>query len=166
MSSASDSVKCTETADHPGWSGKGTAFIFSLSADPAHGNGKYGTYFLYIWLTTINGAGTHCSYPDMLYKPLDPAMRLWLLKSYYQYMLHTPHSCICVKENFVQLPKHISIVCSSNVHNGIAFWNNTSHGLQYYILKESGFSQKLYEFCQFLENGNMAWSQEETLDII
>lgn len=25
---------------------------------------------------------------------------------------------------------------------------------------------KLYEFCQFLENGNMAWSQEETLDII
>ena len=30
------------------------------SADPAHGNGKYGTYFLYIWLTTINGAGTHC----------------------------------------------------------------------------------------------------------
>ena len=105
-------------------------------------------------------------YPDMLYKPLDPAMRLWLLKSYYQYMLHTPHSCICVKENFVQLPKHISIVCSSNVHNGIAFWNNTSHGLQYYILKESGFSQKLYEFCQFLENGNMAWSQEETLDII
>ena len=60
MSSASDSVKCTETADHPGWSGKRTALIFSLSADPAHGNGKYGTYFLYIWLTTINGAGTHC----------------------------------------------------------------------------------------------------------
>lgn len=110
--------------------------------------------------------GRIAGYPDMLYKPLDPAMRLWLLKSYYQYMLHTPHSCICVKENFVQLPKHISIVCSSNVHNGIAFWNNTSHGLQYYILKESGFSQKLYEFCQFLENGNMAWSQEETLDII
>ena len=110
--------------------------------------------------------GRIAGYPDMLYKPLDPAMRLWLLKSYYQSMLHTPHSCICVKENFVQLPKHISIVCSSNVHNGIAFWNNTSHGLQYYILKESGFSQKLYEFCQFLENGNMAWSQEETLDII
>ena len=36
------------------------ALIFSLSADPAHGNGKYGTYFLHIWLTTINGAGTHC----------------------------------------------------------------------------------------------------------
>ena len=34
--------------------------IFSLSADPAHGNGKYGTYFLHIWLTTINGAGTYC----------------------------------------------------------------------------------------------------------
>lgn len=65
--------------------------------------------------------GRIAGYPDMLYKPLDPAMRLWLLKSYYQYMLHTPHSCICVKENFVQLPKHISIVCSSNVHNGIAF---------------------------------------------
>ena len=60
MSSASDSVKCTETADHPGWSGKRTALIFSLSADPAHGNGKYGTYFLHIWLTTINGAGTYC----------------------------------------------------------------------------------------------------------
>lgn len=110
--------------------------------------------------------GRIAGYPDMLYKPLDPALRLWLLKTYYQYMLNTPHSCICVKENYIQLPKRISIVSSSNVNNGIAFWNNTSHGLQYYTIKEAGFSQKLYEFCQFLEKGNMAWSEQETLEII
>lgn len=110
--------------------------------------------------------GRIAGYPDMLYKPFDPALRLWLLKTYYQYMLNTPHSCICVKENYIQLPKHISIVSSSNVNNGIAFWNNTSHGLQYYTIKEAGFSQKLYEFCQFLEKGNMAWSEQETLEII
>lgn len=110
--------------------------------------------------------GRIAGYPDMLYKPFDPSLRLWLLKSYYQYMLNTPHSCICVKESYIQLPRHISIVSSSNVNNGIAFWNNTSHGLQYYTLKESGFSQKLYEFCQFLEKGNMAWSEQETLAII
>ena len=110
--------------------------------------------------------GRIAGYPDMLYKPFDPSLRLWLLKSYYQYMLNTPHSCICVKENLIHLPRHISIVSSSNVNNGIAFWNNTSHGLQYYVLKESGFSQKLYEFCQFLDKGNMAWSEQETLEII
>lgn len=110
--------------------------------------------------------GRIAGYPDMLYKPFDPSLRLWLLKSYYQYMLNTPHSCICVKENFIHLPRHISIVSSSNVNNGIAFWNNTSRGLQYYVLKESGFSQKLYEFCQFLDKGNMAWSEQETLEII
>lgn len=110
--------------------------------------------------------GRIASYPDILYKPFSPSLRMWLLKSYYQYMLNTPQSCICVKENFIQLPKHISIVSSSNVNNGIAFWNNTSHGLQYYVLKESGFSQKLYEFCQFLDKGNMAWSEQETLEII
>ena len=89
--------------------------------------------------------GRIAGYPDMLYKPLDPAMRLWLLKSYYQYMLHTPHSCICVKENFVQLPKHISIVCSSNVHNGIAFWNNYKSWIAIlYFKKNPGFSQKSY----------------------
>lgn len=110
--------------------------------------------------------GRIAGYPDMLYKPFDPSLRLWLLKSYYQYMLNTPHSCICVKENFIHLPRHISIVSSSNVNNGIAFWNNTSRGLQYYVLKESGFSQKLYEFCQFLDKGNMAWSEQETLGII
>ena len=110
--------------------------------------------------------GRIAGYPDMLYKPFDPSLRLWLLKSYYQYMLNTPHSCICVKENFIHLPRHISIVSSSNVNNGIAFWNNTSRGLQYYVLKESGFSQKLYEFCQFLDKGNMALSEQETLEII
>ena len=110
--------------------------------------------------------GRIAGYPDMLYKPFDPALRLWMLKSYYQYMLNTPHSCICVRENFIQLPMHISIVSSSNVNNGIAFWNNTSHGLQYYVLKESGFSQKLFEFCQFLDKGNMAWSEQETLEIM
>lgn len=110
--------------------------------------------------------GRIAAYPDMLYKPLEPSLRLWLLKSYYQYMLNTPHSCVCVKENYIQLPRHISIVSSSNVNNGVAFWNNTSQGLKYYVLKESGFSQKLYEFCQFLDDGNMAWSEQETLEII
>ena len=141
--------------------------LFSLSLRTKHMENENMVHIFCIsGLRQFMDEGRIAGYPDMLYKPFDPSLRIWLLKSYYQYMLNTPHSCICVKENFIQLPRHISIVSSSNVNNGIAFWNNTSHGLQYYTLKESGFSQKLYEFCQFLDRGNMVWSEQETLEII
>ena len=42
--------------------------------------------------------GRIAGYPDMLYKPLDPAMRPWLLKSYYQYMLHTSFLHLCKRK--------------------------------------------------------------------
>lgn len=110
--------------------------------------------------------GRITGYPDALYQPLPVPLRRWLLKRYYQYMQASPHSCVCVREDSLRLPRHLSIVSSSNVDNGIAFWNSTEEGLQYYVIRESGISRKLYEFCRFLENGNMAYSAEETLEML
>ena len=110
--------------------------------------------------------GRITGYPDALYRPLEGPMRTWLLKRYYQYIQNTPHSCICVREDCIRLPRHMSIVSSSNVDNGIAFWNSTRNGLRYYQMMEAGISQKLYDFCRFLEEGNMAFSCEETLELI
>ena len=110
--------------------------------------------------------GRITGYPDALYSPLDSSMRIWLLKRYYQYMQSTPHSCICVRSDCIRLPRHMSIVSSSNVDNGIAFWNSTQDDITFYQVMEAGISQKLYEFCRFLEEGNLTCSFEETLGLI
>lgn len=110
--------------------------------------------------------GRITGYPDTLYRPLEVPMRNWLLKRYYQYIQSTPNSCICVREDCIRLPRYMSIVSSSNVENGIAFWSSNRNGPQYYQIMESGISQKLYDFCRFLEEGNMALSCGETLEVI
>lgn len=111
--------------------------------------------------------GRIAEYPDDLYEPLEMPMRVWLLKRYYQFMENSSErACICVKENDIHLPHHISIVCSSNVNNGISFWSNTSSGLQYCLIREAGISQMLYQFCQFLESGGFSYSRDETLSLL
>ena len=110
--------------------------------------------------------GRITGYPDSLYNPLPIHLRKWLLKRYYQYMRTSPNSCICVKDDCIKLPRYLSIVSSSNVDNGIAFWSSSENGLKYYVIKESGISQKLYEFCQYLESGEMTYSTEETLNMM
>ena len=110
--------------------------------------------------------GRITGYPDALYRPIDIPMRIWLLKRYYQYMQSTPHSCICVREDCIRLPRHMSIISSSNVENGLAFWSSTQNGLIYYQMMEAGISRKLYELCRFLEEGNLTCTCEETLELI
>ncbi|HIY61500.1 MAG TPA: hypothetical protein H9831_12615 [Candidatus Eisenbergiella pullistercoris] len=110
--------------------------------------------------------GRITGYPDALYRPIDVPLRIWLLKRYYQYIQSTPHSCICVREDCVRLPRHMSIVSSSNVDNGMAFWSSTREGLSFYQLMEAGISRKLYELCRFLEEGNLTCTCGETLELI